>query len=330
MAHRFISELADGEQVDGVYLAADKQLRTNRTGGRYLLVRLADKTGYLTAMLWNANDKMVEMFDGGDYVRVCGTTQIYNGTLQLIATRIERVPDDQIDENDYIRLTDVQVDRLACRLEQHLRGLDNVHLRALAECFLMDEAFMQRFRQAPAAIKHHHAYPGGLLEHVVTMLDLAAAVAGLYRQLDVDLLKMGVFLHDVGKVDELSYERELGYTDEGQLLGHLVLGVEILQERIGQAEQLSGEKFPAPLVWQLKHMIVSHHGSYEFGSPKVPMTLEALVLHYLDSLDAKLHSFTQILNDEIQGDERWTSYQAALGRKLYKPTNRSGWQSYGQ
>lgn len=319
MPHRFISELTDGENVDGIYLAADKQLRTNRSGGRYLLVRLADKTGYLTAMLWNASDKVAQMFDGGDYVRVCGTTQIYNGTLQLIATRMERVPDAEVDESDYVRLNEVQVDRLAGRLEQHLRSLQNPHLRALAESFLMDETFMGKFRLAPAAIKHHHAYPGGLLEHVVTMLDVAEAVSRVYPQLNADVLKIGVFIHDLGKVDELAYERELGYTDAGQLLGHLIQGVEILDTYCRRAEQLTGEPFPEALAIELKHLIVSHHGTYEFGSPKVPMTLEAMVLHYIDSLDAKVHSFTQIMADELQGNSGWTSYLPNLARKLYRP-----------
>lgn len=317
MSRRFINELTDGESIDEVYYAAEKQLRTNRSGGRYLLVRLMDRTGQLVAMLWNANDKMVEMFEAGDYVRVQGTTQIYNGALQVIATRIERVPSREVDESDFFPLSEVELDRLAQRLERHLRAVQNGALRALAECFLMDEQFMRRFQQAPAAIKHHHAFRGGLMQHVVTMLDVAEAIAPFYPQLDRDLLKMGIFLHDLGKLEELAFERELGYTDAGQLVGHVVQGVELLNRYMGQVEKLSGEPFPDYLAQQLKHIILSHHGSYEFGSPKLPMTLEALAVHYLDSLDAQLYSFARILEEGVQAGG-WTAYQPHLCRKLFR------------
>ncbi len=317
MPRRFIQDLTDGEAIDDVYYAAEKQLRTNRSGGRYLLVRLMDRTGQLVAMLWNANDKMVEMFEAGNYVRVQGTTQIYNGTLQVIATRIERVPSREVEESDFFPLSEVELDRLAQRLERHLRGIQDNLLRCLAECFLMDEHFMRRLQQVPAAIKHHHAFRGGLLQHVVTMLDVAEAISPLYPQLNRDLLKMGIFLHDLGKVEELAFERELGYTDAGQLVGHVVQGVQILDRYIAQAERLLDEPFPEPLALQLKHMILSHHGSYEFGSPKLPMTLEALALHYIDSLDAQLYSFARILQEGAQPNG-WTAYQPHLSRKLFR------------
>jgi 3'-5' exoribonuclease len=177
---------------------------------------------------------------------------------------------------------------------------------------------MDSFTRAPAAIKNHHAYQGGLLEHVVSLMQLCKVVAGRYPNLQRDLLIVGALVHDIGKVRELCYERHLGYTDEGQLIGHVVMGVEILDELIAESDRLSGEAFPRDLAAQLKHMIVSHHGQYEFGSPKVPMTLEAMTLHLLDNLDAKLDHFSQLIREDVNTDSHWTIYHPTLGRKLFK------------
>ncbi|MBM3998499.1 MAG: HD domain-containing protein [Planctomycetes bacterium] len=321
MARQFINQFGEGEAVEQIFLASEKQLRTNRAGRLYLQVRLSDRTGSMTAMMWNAGEKVYESFDNGDFVRVGGTTQVYNGALQMIANRIDVADRRFVDESDFVTLSAACVDRMARRLAELLREIQNVALRDLAECFLVDGPFMDRFAQAPAAVKHHHAYRGGLLEHVVGLMEVAAAIAPHYPQIDAGLLRMGVFLHDLGKVDELGFERELHYTDAGQLLGHITLGVEILSRKIEETERLSGDPFPTDLGLRLKHMILSHHGEYEFGSPKLPMTLESLVLHQLDTLDAKLHSFTQIVRDDVNSDSRWTTYQAALGRKLYKTSN---------
>ncbi len=318
MVRRFIQEMAEHESVDEVFLLADKQLRTNRQGGLYLQIRLIDRTGALVAMLWNANERIANSFEPGDYVRAQGTTQLYNGTMQMIATRIEKAPLDLVDEADFVQVNDEQIQQCATRLATLLRSVRNFHLRNLAEVFLVDDAFMERFTAAPAGIKNHHAYRGGLVEHVVSLMEVVSVVAPLYPHLDPDLLLLGAFLHDSGKIAELTYERDLGYSDEGQLIGHIVMGVEILTQKIRDAEKLSGEDFPEELALRLKHMIVSHHGEYEYGSPKVPMTLEAIALHCLDNLDAKLHNFHQLLRESPGSESRWTSYHAAIGRKLYK------------
>jgi 3'-5' exoribonuclease len=163
----------------------------------------------------------------------------------------------------------------------------------------------------------HHAYVGGLLEHVVTLLEGADRIAPLYPELDRDLLLMGVFLHDIGKVRELTFDRAFAYTDEGQLVGHIVLGVEMLAEKVGRVPDLTGEPFPSELLLRLKHLIVSHHGTLEFGSPTLPMTPEAIALHYLDNLDAKIHSFTREIRED-RGDSTWTVYSPATQRRLFK------------
>ena len=318
MSRRFIAQLTEHENIDQVFLVADKQLRANRQGNLYLQLRLSDKTGALNAMLWNANETLYGSFDNGDYLRVKGTTQVHNGSLQMIANRIERADPSTVDETDFVTLNNDSIDQMADRLAAMLRGVRNHHLRGLAEVFLIDETFMAKFCTAPAGVKNHHAYRGGLLEHVVSLMEVCAVVAPRYAGLDPDLLLLGAFLHDAGKTDELTYERELGYSDEGQLIGHLVMGVGLLDHKVAEAEKLSGEPFPRELHLRLKHMIVSHHGEYEFGSPKVPMTLEAVALHFLDNLDAKMHNLSQLMREDANSDSAWTPYQASLGRKLFK------------
>lgn len=320
MPRRYINQLGEHESVDQVFLVSDKQLRTNRNGNLYLQLRLSDRSGSVTAMLWNANDQVYASFDTGEYVRVQATTQFYNGALQMIAQRLERVAAATVDESEFQTLASTDIDQLATRLAETLRSIRNVHLRSLAECFLIDEPFMEKFLRAPAGIKNHHAYHGGLVEHVTSLMAACRAVAPLYPNLDGDLLLLGAFLHDVGKVHELTYDRELGYSDEGQLIGHLVIAVEMLEQKIAECQALSNEPFPAQLKLLLKHLILSHHGEYEFGSPKLPMTPEAVALHYLDNLDAKLQLFGTLIESDANTESNWTTFQPALGRKLFKGT----------
>ncbi len=178
-------------------------------------------------------------------------------------------------------------------------------------------------------MKNHHAYPGGLLEHVVNLMEVADSIATHYPILNRDLLLMGVFLHDIGKIEELSSDHGFAYTDAGQLLGHVVLAISMLDAKLSQAEELAGEPIPQETVLRLKHMIVSHHGEYEFGAPKLPMTLEAIALHQLDNLDAKLHNFHQLMRDDANLDSSWTQYQQNLGRKLFKGRSEAA-QSVGK
>ncbi|MGA2065338.1 MAG: OB-fold nucleic acid binding domain-containing protein [Thermoguttaceae bacterium] len=318
MSRRYVNQLTSQEAVDQVFMVSEKQLRPNRNGNLYLQIELSDRTGKIGARMWNASEGVYRAFDNGDYLRVEGTTQLFQGAVQLIATRLTKVPSGEVNPDDFLPLRAVEVDKLVVRLGELLRGLDNPGLQTLAECFLMDEAFMAKFTRAPAGIKNHHAYPGGLLEHVVNLMEVVLRVSPCYPQVDRNLLLMGAFLHDLGKVDELRYDRELAYSDEGQLIGHLVMAVGMLDTKIAQAEKLSGEPLPAETVLRLKHMIVSHHGEYGYGSPKLPMTLEAVALYCLDNLDAKLNGFHQLLRDDPNVDSSWTAFYANLDRKLFK------------
>ncbi len=322
MGRRFISQLGQQETVHEVFRASDKQLRPNRNGNLYLQLELSDRTGAIGARMWNATESLYRSFENGDYVQIEGTTQLFQGALQLIATRLVKVEPSEVNEDDFTPLAALEVDKLVARLGEMLRGLGDPQLRNLAECFLIDETFMARFTRAPAGVKHHHAYHGGLLEHVVNLMDVVIRIAPCYPQIDRDLLVMGAFLHDIAKIDELSYDRELAYGDEGQLVGHLVMAVSMLEEKVHEAEKLSGEPIPRETVLRLKHMIVSHHGEYEFGSPKLPMTLEAIALYCLDNLDAKVFAFGQQLQDDPNVGSPWTHYNPTLGRKLFKGRGR--------
>ncbi len=318
MPRRYINELAHQESIDEVFVANDKQLRPNRAGALYLQVELSDRTGSIAARLWNAGEALYKSFDNGDYVRVSGTAQLFQGAMQVIATKLCRVDPSEVDPADFTPLPAVAVDRLTVRLGEILRAMNNPALQAIAECFLMDESLMARLTMAPAGTKNHHAYHGGLLEHIVGLMELVLQVCPCYPQLDRDLLLMGAFLHDLGKTEELSFQHGLSYTDEGQLLGHLVMAVEMLTAKTAEAEKLSGEPIPAETVLRLKHMILSHHGEYAFGSPKLPMTLEAVALAMLDNLDAKINTFSTLMKEDPNVDSPWTTYQPSLERKLYK------------
>jgi 3'-5' exoribonuclease len=318
MSRRAINQLGDNESIDQVFLVSDKQLRPNRSGNLYLSLRLSDRTGTVMGMMWNANDRVYRAIDNGDYVRVEGNTQFYNGALQIIVTHVERAAGNEIDESEFVPLGAQDIEQLRARMAEILRSLTNYHLRNLAECLLVDEALMDRLAMAPAGIKNHHAYRGGLIEHVVNLMELSLLFGPRYPQLDTEQLVVGCLLHDLGKLDELSYERDFAYTDEGQLLGHVVMGVGMLEEKIRQTEALSGEPFPAELALRLKHLVVSHHGEYEFGSPKLPMTREGIALHHLDNLDAKIHAFDKLMEEDANVDSSWTTYFPHLGRKLFK------------
>lgn len=316
---RFVSQLGHNEQVSQVFLASEKQLRPNRNGNLYLQVDLSDRSGAVNARMWNATENDYKAFDNGDYVHVEGATQLFQGNMQLIANRIRKARPDEVFEGDYITLQSADIDKMRARLIEILKGVQSPPLARLANGFLRDEAFMTKFCQAPAGMKNHHAYKGGLLEHVLSLMELILVVAPKYPQLSQDKLLLGALLHDAAKVEELAYERDISYTDSGQLLGHMVIGVTMLDDKVRTIVQQDGQPFPERLLIELKHMIISHHGEYEFGSSKLPMTLEAISLHMLDNLDAKMASFTQLMADCPNTESNWTQYFTQIGRKLFKP-----------
>lgn len=324
MTRRSVQQLADGESVQDVYLVTDKQLRANRSGNLYLQLELRDRTGSISARLWNAGEAVTRSFEAGDFLLVRGKVQLFQGALQVILNQVEPVAPGGVSLGDFLPHSKEDVAQIWDRLRGRLLRLSNPHLRALAECFFMDEEFVRDFCRVPAGIRNHHAYVGGLVEHVARLAEAADRLAGLYPELDGELLLAGVFLHDVGKVRELSYGKAFAYTDEGQLVGHLVIGTEMLNEKAARVPDLTGEPFPAELLLRLKHMILSHHGSYEFGSPRLPMTPEAVALHYLDNFDAKVHSFARDIREDLNAGSAWTPFNPSLQRRLYKGPGPAG------
>lgn len=318
MSRRFVSQLNHNEQVDQVFLASNKQLRPNRQGNLYLQLELSDRSGSVQTRMWNASDNDYKAFENGDYVHVDGAVQLFQGNLQLIAQRIRTARPDEVEEADFLTLQTDEIDKMQTRLIEILRGIKSSPLSALVNAYLGDEVFMGKFSRAPAGMKNHHAYQGGLLEHVLSMLELVLAIEPRYPQLDHEKLLVGAFLHDSAKVDELTYERDIAYSDEGQMLGHMIQAITELDIKAKEAERLSQLAFPPVLLMEIKHMIISHHGEYAYGSAKLPMSLEAVALHYLDNLDAKLASFSQLINDCPNVDSRWTQYYPNIERKLWK------------
>ena len=322
-ARRFINTLADGETIEEVFLVSDKQLRANRNADLYLLVELRDRTGVIGARMWNVTEEAMAHINAGDFVTVRGKVQLYQGSLQMILSQIQPTPSERLDPADFVRESGRNAAQVMARLREIVQSIDEPSLRMLIDCFLIDEPLMNLFAEAPAGMKAHHAYRGGLMEHVVNMLEIASRVADLLPGVNRNLLLAGIFLHDIGKTRELSFETGCSYSDEGQLLGHLVIAVEMLTQKIAEVEKLTGEPFPPELTLRLKHLILSHHGSYEFGSPKLPMTPEAIALHYIDNLDAKVHEFTRDIADDPNPQASFTPFNARLDRKLFKGTRRA-------
>lgn len=313
-----MNQLLDGEPVDETFLLADRQLRANRNADLYLLAQLRDRTGQVSGLLWNVAEDAVGHLQSGDYVRVRGKAQMYQGNLQIIMTRIDAADTTSLDPADFLPQGNTQTKEQYARLRELMGELKDHDLRSLAQCILDDDEIQHGLMQAPAGVKLHHAYQGGLLDHILNLSETAGRISDLYPKVDFDLLQVGILMHDLGKLRELAFETSFVYTDEGQLIGHLVIGVEMLNEQIVRTEQLTGREFPRELALRLKHMIVSHHGTYEFGSAKLPMTPEAIALHHLDNLDAKTNEFLSLIESDPNSGSSWTPYQANMQRKLFK------------
>ena len=318
MPRKFLNEYKDGDPVDDVFLLAEKNLRANRNANLYLLAVLRDKTSTMAGMQWNVTETSTASVNAGDFVHTKGKVQLYQGGLQMIVTALKAVSAEGFDPADFHPQPSGDTPARLARLRELLGTLTNPHLAALMTAFFGDDAFLAQFVQAPAGIKAHHAYNGGLVEHVLNMLETAERILDLYPPLDRDVLLTGIFLHDIGKVREMAYDATFVYTDEGQLLGHMLLGCEMLSEKLPAVEATTGEPFPPELAWHLKHLILSHHGTIEWGAAKLPMTPEAVALHHLDNLDAKVHEFSRAIADDPNGESNWTPFSPRLQRKLYK------------
>ncbi|MCU0711827.1 MAG: HD domain-containing protein [Pirellula sp.] len=317
MSRQFIADIQPQQQVDEIFRIVDRQLRANRQGNHYLLLQLQDRTGTISGMRWNADERIVEKFPKGGFARIQAASQLHNGALQLIVSNMQNVEATSVNLEDFDAGTRVDIDTLWKELTEMVNRIECITLKQLCSSLIEDTHIASSLKQAPAGIKAHHAYPGGLLEHIVSLMKLSDLLSTHYGDLDRDIIVAGALVHDIGKLEEMSFGTELGYTDAGQLLGHLVQGVQML-DRHAAVLRASGAELDQTKILKLQHIVVSHHGCLEHGSPKVPMTLEALAFHYLDEMDAKLSSARGMIEADRTKDS-WTPFNPTLGRKILKP-----------
>lgn len=313
MKSHFITDLADGQLVASLFLVREKEVRTSqRTGTSWLHLELADRTGTIPAKMWENYATLAATFECDDVVQIRGRVKLYNGRKELTLEQIGPALERDYDLGDFLPHTKYDVEELFGRLRQAIAGMKNPWLKRLLTTVVDDPAIAPKLKRAPAAMTMHHAYLGGLLEHVVSLIGLAADVSAHYPQLDADLLLAGVVLHDIGKLDELRYTRAIDYSTEGRLLGHITIGVALVREK---RKAIAG--FPEPLGVLLEHLILSHHGSYEFGSPALPQIPEALALHFIDDLDSKMAGVYATL-DSASDEAIWTERNPSLRRSLLR------------
>jgi 3'-5' exoribonuclease len=313
MKSPFVSELEPGKVTTATFLVCSKDIRQKKTGEPYLSLVFGDRTGELDAKMWDNVAEVMETFDRDDFVRVRGLLQIYNNRPQLTVHKMQRVDEAAVDLADFFPASSRNPDEMLAELRQIVCSVENRHLRGLLELFLSDQDIVRRYVKAPAAKFIHHAYLGGLLEHVLSVCHLCRIVAPHYKNVDPDLLITGAVLHDIGKIYELSYDRSFGYTTDGQLLGHIFIACRMVDEKLAQLPD-----FPPKLRTLVHHLILSHHGSLEFGSPKLPLFPEALLLHYIDDLDAKMETMRALVDQDRQVGGCFTSYNSALERAVLK------------
>jgi 3'-5' exoribonuclease len=308
----FVNAISAGQPIDDIFVVRDKQIAFKKDGDPYLTLSLVDRSGDIKAVAWDNVEAISKAFVAGDYVRIRGSAAEYRGALQLVVQDINRLDPAQINARDFLPTTERSVDQMLGRLIQISQTVKDEHLSRLLSTFFEDKNFVDRFKTAPAAKKMHHAYLGGLLEHTLSIAMLIQAIADHYKGIDKDLLLTGGILHDIGKVHEFSYETHIDYSDAGRLLNHIVIGVEMIESKIATISD-----FPEDIALVLKHMIVSHHGTRDFGSPEPPKTLEAIILNYLDELDAKVMAVRTFMEAE-DPEATWTSYHRVLDRFFFK------------
>ncbi len=308
-----IVSLKEGDWVEEIYLVTSKQVSTAKNGVTYLSLKLADKTGEVDGKLWDNADQVAGKFEREDFVRVKGMAANYQGSMQIKMKTLEKVSDSQVDYANFLQTSPRNIDDMVRELKAAGSGMANTHLKQLLDAFLSDASFMESFKRAPAAKTLHHNYIGGLLEHVVELIALSRDVAKHFPSVDRDLLTAGAFIHDIGKVHELAVRKSIEYTTEGRLIGHISMGCEMVADKI---RTIAG--FPPELAMLLKHIILSHHGEYEFGSPKRPKIQEAVILNYLDDLSAKINNFEATLKKENVAEGEWTNFNKMHDRYLYR------------
>jgi 3'-5' exoribonuclease len=309
----YISECTRHENkiITSNFVVVSKQIKPKKSGEPYLALTLGDRSGQLEAKMWDNVEEVLTVFEQDDFLKIKGLVNKYKNRFQLTIHKLRKLGDSEIEFADYLPKTTKDIDGLWQALTDFVSSFQNPYLQALVRAFMADPEIAAAYRNAPAAKTLHHAYIGGLLDHVVSLFRSCDLICRNYQHVNRDLVLTGVFLHDIGKIHELAYNRSFSYTTRGQLLGHMVIELEMLQAKLALVPD-----FPVELKTLLEHLIISHHGEYEFGSPKLPMFPEALLLHYMDDLDSKMEAMRAHFEREADLESPWTSYNASLGRPL--------------
>jgi len=315
MKKQYAGSVKAGDKADDAFVLYEKNLAQKKDGSDYLNITLSDKTGRIKGVVWDNVDKITAGTNAGDYVHVRGNVSEYKGTLQVVIKSMETILPDSIDPSEFLPATGRDIDSMLKQLAGLSDSIKEKNLRELFKAFWNDVEFVEKFKKAPAAKKMHHAYIGGLLEHTLSMALLADRIAGHYSGLDRDLLIAGTILHDIGKIREFEYDIKIDYSDEGRLLSHIVIGLGMIDEKIKEIKE-----FPGALALMLRHMIVSHHGTRDFGSPEPPKTIEAVLLNYIDEIDSKVSGIREFITSG-EGGGNWTTYHRILERHFYTGDN---------
>ncbi len=308
----FVTDLNSEQSITTFFLVREKEIRSTREGKPYLRLELGDRSGTIEARMWDQFDVAVKDIGRDDFVKVSARVEIYRNKPQLALQQLRLAKPEEVDLADFLPHTKEDVGKLYAQLLEYAGSIRNSWLKKLVTGIISDPGIAAKYKRAPAAKVMHHAYLGGLLEHVIGLCGLAKQIAAHYPELNVDLLLTAAILHDVGKLEELCYERAISYTVEGQLLGHIMMEFETVSKAM---DAIDG--FPANLKTVVQHLLISHHGQYEFGSPKLPVIREAMAFHYMDDLDSKLAAVRAALAVD-SGEPEWSAYIGALGRKFLR------------
>ena len=309
----YIEQIKERDRIDSIFLVRDKITAMAKNGKPYMTLKMMDRTGEVEGRIWDQVDQFSARFEKNDFILVNAKASVYMGKMQLIVQDLKKVDEKLVDLGDFLPVSKRSMTEMRHELDGILESLTDPHIEALLRAFFDDPDFFALYSKAPAAKAMHHVFLGGLLEHSLAVVGLACDVAKRYPQVNRNLLISGALLHDVGKVNELSYQRSFDYTDEGKLLGHIVIGVQMIEDRIRQLAD-----FPNELSMLIKHLLLSHHGQYDFGSPKRPKFLEAVILNFIDDLDSKINGVQTHIDKEPDRDGNWTSYHRLYDRYFYK------------
>jgi 3'-5' exoribonuclease len=317
MAHLYVKDIQPGQQLQDVYMVTQPVLRNTTRGDLYIAMFLSDKTGKVNSRMWQATEELYQAIPSEGFLAIRGKSELYQGNMQIVVNDIQVVEPDQVKLMDYMPRTEKNIGEMFEQVKSILSTIENNDLKLLVHSFLDDAELMKQFCIAPAAMQMHHNYLGGLLEHTLNMLNVAQVLFPLYPKIQKDLVLAAILLHDMAKTQELSYKIGFSYTDRGQLLGHIIQGTQMITQKADELKA-AGTPVDPDILDALLHIIVSHHGQYDFGSPKLPATPEAFMVNYIDNLDAKMNQ-TETLIENDQGDGgNWTSYQRSLETKLYR------------